>query len=100
MRGQSVELTIRPAKIERDVAVGDVAALGEAFLERGDCARTLIAGVQEADDRQLGWLCASRERPSHRTADQRDELAALQLTELHSAALSQSGSIADWRPLL
>jgi len=34
-----------------------------------------------------------------RAAEQRDELAALQLTELHSAALSQSGSIADWRPL-
>jgi hypothetical protein len=38
-------LLIRPAKVERDVAVGDVAAFGEAFLERGDRTRALIATV-------------------------------------------------------
>ena len=76
-RRQSVELFIRPAKIDRGVAVGNVAALGENFVKRGDCARTLIAGVQEPDGRQLGWFCSRRERPRGRcTAKQRDELAA------------------------
>jgi hypothetical protein len=42
-------------------------------------------------------LLAHRERPSRRAADKRDELAALQLTELHPLSQPWSDRIADWQ---
>ena len=74
---QPVELTVRPAKLEGDVAVRDVAPLGEAFLKRGHRARALVARMEEADHRHRRLLRARRERPScRRAAEERDELAS------------------------
>src|SRR5262245_60643980 len=42
-------------------------------------------------------LRARRERPCRHAAEQRDELAPFQLIDPHSAAPSQSDSIAEWR---
>jgi hypothetical protein len=73
---QSLELTTRPAKVERHVAVREVAAFGEALLERGHRARALVAGVQEPDHRHRGLLCTRGEWPrGRRNTEKRYELA-------------------------
>ena len=83
---QPVELTVRPAKLEGDVAVRDVAPLGEAFLKRGHRARALVARMEEADHRHRRLLRARRERPC-RAAEQSDELASLHIRPSSGAGI-------------
>jgi hypothetical protein len=40
--------------------------------------------------------CARRERPHRRAGNQVDEIAPIQVTELHPQPTSQDDSIADW----
>jgi hypothetical protein len=42
--------------------------------------------ISEEPDRRHRLLRARRERPRHRTAEQRDEFAPFQLIELHPSA--------------
>jgi hypothetical protein len=52
--------------------------------------------VQKPDHRR-GLLRARRERPRRRAADQGNEIAPIQVTELHPQPTSQGDSIPDWR---
>jgi hypothetical protein len=77
-----------------DIA-GLIQALAERVRHRGIPARRPAA--KEANHRHRRLLCTRNERPHrHRAAEQRDELAALQLIELHSIPASQ-GRIAGYR---
>jgi hypothetical protein len=73
-----------------------VFALGEAsFLQTAvkstqsirDCVARLA--VEEPDHRHRRLLRPRRERPRHRAAEQRDELAPFQLRELHALPLAR-----------
>jgi hypothetical protein len=71
----------------------------EPLLESGDlrAERSARSGTKTSDHRHCRLLRARRERPRHcRAAEQRDELAAFQLIELHSIPASQ-GRVAGYR---
>ena len=63
----------------------------EPLLESGDlrAERSARSGTKKSDHRHRGLLRTCRERPCHRTAEQRDELAPL-----HSITSSARSSIA------
>src|SRR5262249_27702139 len=76
---QSIGFIVRPAVFDRYILTLNVAGLFQALAECGQMLRirTGEGYVQKANHRQRRLLCARRERPRHRTAEQRDELAAL-----------------------
>src|SRR5262249_33511921 len=78
-RRQSIHSTFCPAVFNADIVVLDIAGLNEALPERGngifECSGR--SSVEEPDHRHRRLLRARRERPHRRTAEQRDEPAAL-----------------------
>ena len=76
---------MRPAVFDCDVLTFDEAAFLETLAECRHKVRNVLGrqNMDEADDRHRRLLCPRRERPRHRRAGKRDELAPLQLTELH-----------------
>jgi len=90
-------LALRPAVFDPNVAALNIAGFGQALAERVQPARPPVRryGAEEADYRHCRLLCVRHQRPSSRAADQRDELATVQLTDLHALAqLRMLGSIA------
>jgi hypothetical protein len=63
--------------LDRHVLPLDIARLLEAFAKRSTQARGVLrrATVDETNHRHHRLLCARRERPNRRVADERDELA-------------------------
>src|SRR5262249_21826391 len=74
---------------DRDVLALDIAGVFETLAECAqkvpECVRRLI--VEKPDHRHRRLLCARRERPSGRAAEQRDEIAPL-----HSITSSERAS--------
>jgi len=99
--GDALETVVGEPQLNADVAAFHPSELSQRLPECCDLPLNFRVGFhvvhQHADaPHRAGPLCARRERPRrHRTAEQRNELAALQLTELHFAAPSRNGSIAD-----
>src|SRR5262245_9161969 len=94
---ETLAAALRPANLNRDVATFHPTEFAQPLHE---CGEPLAldqgrGGAQESDGRQLaGLLRARRERPRSRRAEERDELASLQVTE-HS--VPSQGRIAEYR---
>src|SRR5262249_7893905 len=89
---QSIKLILGPAVFDRHVLAHDIASLLQALAERPQPFRDRIgrSGVQIPDHWHRRLLRPRRERPADgRAAEQRDELAALQLTKLHALTLAK-----------
>src|SRR5262245_31311735 len=85
-RRQPIVLTLRPAVLDCHVLALDITSLFEALSERGHvcCKGSWRSTAEIANHRQLGLLGSDGERPRRRrAAEERDELASLQLIELH-----------------
>src|SRR5262249_30248438 len=90
---KSIQLSFRGAKLECDVLPLYVAEFTQSFPELV-LERLRVSGsyVECAYSRHLGLLPARRERPGSRAAEQRDELAPLQLCghSITSSALASN----------
>src|SRR5262249_43381829 len=98
--GQSVDLVLRPAILDRHILALDVAGFTNALPECGQIARTIDRprAAQETYHRHRRLLRARRERPRRRgAAEQRDERAALH-SITSSARVSTAGGIS--RPIV
>src|SRR5262245_56418786 len=85
-RRQPIQLSLRPAIFDRDVLTLDVTDFVQATAERDHIGSVRLSGlsIQESDHGHRRLLPENDERPSsHRTAEQRDELTPLELTQLH-----------------
>jgi len=71
-RRQAIVLALQPGILDRHVLAFDVAALVEAFSERGHITRRRSLRY-ERDHRQRRLLRARRERPSRHAAEEGDE---------------------------
>src|SRR6516225_4031915 len=78
-------------------SIADVAGFTNALPECGQitCTISKRRAAEETDHRHRRLLRACRERPSRRAAEKCDEVAALQLIELHS--IPSQGRIAEYR---
>src|SRR5207248_7620644 len=93
---QAIVLALRPAIFDRHILPLDITALSEALPERSHEFGPLggRGGVKESDHRHRRLLRARRERPRGcRAAEQRDELAAFELSA-HSITSSARSRIA------
>src|SRR5262245_31701368 len=77
--GQSVDLVLRPAILDRHILAPDVAGFTKALAECGQISCTIDRrrAAEEPNHRHRRLLRARHERPRRRTANQRDELAPL-----------------------
>ena len=79
------------------LAESELLQFGQEGLVLCGHRRRIEAGADKADPDDLArLLCARREWPRRRAAQQRDELATFQLIKLHSVPASQ-GRIAGYR---
>src|SRR5262245_34164301 len=78
---------------DRHIAAVDITGFTQAATERGREIGPVILTerVQEPDHRHRRLLRARRERPSHRAAEQRDELASLHSITSSARATSSGG---------
>src|SRR5215475_5019958 len=76
--GQSVDLVLRPAILNRHILALDVAGFTKALAECGQISCTIDRrrAAEEPNHRHSRLLRARRERPCRRAAEQRDERAA------------------------
>src|SRR5262245_38601097 len=92
--GQSLDVALRPANLERDRAALDPAEFTQSLHQH---AEPLAVGRGRArdkppDGRQFAWLlCPRRERPRSRAAEQRYKLAALHSITSSAVASSVCG---------
>src|SRR5262249_53958570 len=96
-RWQPIISALRPAVFDRHVPALDIARLLQALTEciqHGPVSLERCA-VEEPDHRHRALLCAGRERPRSRNADQYDELAPVHSITSSASASSLSGT---WRP--
>src|SRR5262249_59177322 len=96
-RRQPIELIFGgPPKLDRHALAYDIAGLAQAFAEPRDQRRKLFRRtmMEKSNDRHRRLLCARRERPGRRAAEQRDEIAPLHHSITSSArASSASGTV-------
>src|SRR5262249_14450262 len=91
-RRQTIVLAVKPMVLYRDVLTLDVAGFVEAITECSGTARIRRPAIDEPDDRRLRLLCARRERPHRRAAEQRDELAPFHSITSSARASSVGGT--------
>src|SRR5262245_6893126 len=89
--GQSVDLVLRPAILNRHILALDVAGFTKALAECGQISCTIDRrrAAEEPNHRHSRLLRARRERPRGRATEKQYELAPFQLIELHSKPTSQ-----------
>src|SRR5262249_16559312 len=85
-RLQGIELSAAPAVLDSDVLPIDEAGVAQTPTERRRQMRGIVgtAAIEITDHRHRRLLRTRRERPRRSTAEERNELASSQLTELHS----------------
>jgi hypothetical protein len=83
---------LRPTELDDEIATFDPAEIAKSGAKRRNA--TCVTGrghqTEETDTSNLSLLPPGRERPRRSGAEQRDELAPLQLTALHSLSLTQT----------
>src|SRR5262249_23157557 len=84
-RRQTIVASLGKAILDRRRLALDVASFFQALAKCGYEGRTLggRAAIEESYHRHSWLLRARRERPSSCSAEQRDEVAAFQLMEMH-----------------
>src|SRR5262249_48317478 len=87
-------ISLRPAVFDRHVAAFDKTGVIQPLSNDSDqeCISRPRTTAQDTDNRKL-LLRARRERPRHRAAEQRDELAALHHSITSSAPASRVGGM-------
>jgi len=77
--GQPIVIALGPTELDEHVSAFDPAEIAKACPQCRETARVTCRGneTQKADACDLRLLRARRERPSGRTAEQRDELAPM-----------------------
>src|SRR5262249_15403661 len=85
-----IVLTLQPVVLDLHVLAVDVAGFIEAFTKRDRIARVGLGRPvsDKPNHRHRALLRARRQRPSRRTAEQRDEIAAADHSITSSAATS------------
>src|SRR5262249_5162015 len=85
-RRQPIIMALCPPELDRNVLAFDIAGLRKAATETGHEWFVLLGRcrIEEPDHRHRRLLRTRRDRPCSRAADERDELAPLQLIDLHS----------------
>src|SRR5213078_1100274 len=78
------------ASVSDQVAGLDQAIAAQLVEQHADRWRSARIGVENTDAIDLGVLRACRERPRRGAAEQCDELAAIQLIEMHTIQTNQS----------
>jgi hypothetical protein len=75
--GQQIVAIPRPAVFNRYISTVSVAHLSETAVKSGKvrAPRLSVGRTVHNSDHGHGWLCACRDRPRRRAAEQRDELA-------------------------
>src|SRR5262249_39791276 len=96
-RRNSIVTILRPAKFDRHVAAFDVTHFAQASPESWEVIGCVVgsAAIKKSDHRHSRLLCARRERPRGRAAEQRDEFAPFHSITSSASASSLSGI---WRP--
>ncbi len=92
-------LAFRPAKFDCDISTLGISGFAETLAEGSytACEHGRRFGAKISDDRHRRLLRPRRGRPSGcRATEQRDEIAAFYLIELHSVPVSQ-GRIAGYQ---
>src|SRR5262249_4811105 len=92
---QPIRLIVRPALLDSDVASVDEPFLAQAVAKLCHDRRERRSGraAQQPDYRHRRLLCARRERPCCRAAEQRDELAPFHSITSSAATSSLSGTV-------
>jgi len=85
-RGQSIDLTFRPAVFDRNVLALNVTGFVEAATKCNDAVVIGRCGAEKAYHRHRLLMRLHRERPRRRAAEQRDERASL-----HSIKITRPG---------
>src|SRR5262249_41828604 len=90
---QSVELTLRPAVLNRNIVVFEMASFAQplAKSDKGITPRLDRNAVENPDHRHRRLLRPRRQRPRRRAAEQRDELATPDHSITSSARASNVG---------
>jgi hypothetical protein len=85
-------LILGPAIFDRDILTLDMASVFEALAKSAQALRVSVwrRDVEKPNHRHRRLLRARHERPCRRTAEQPDELASFQLTQLHVLPLPES----------
>src|SRR5262245_17666273 len=91
--GQSVDLVLRPAILDRHILALDVAGFTKALPECGQIARTIDRprAAQETYHRHRRLLRARRKRPRRCAADEHDELASFHSITSSARAMRVGG---------
>src|SRR5262249_12713975 len=99
-RRQSIELILGPAIFDHYILALDEAYLLQALAKCAQAVRGSRGrrGVKEANHRQCRLLRARLKWPRHRTAEQRDELAARHSITSSARASSAGGNFEAERP--
>ena len=76
---QAIVVALRPAVFDRDVCAVDISRVTQGLAQRGQTRRVVVPrlAAEISDHRHRRLLRARRERPRHRAAEKRNELAPL-----------------------
>ena len=87
-----------PAVFDSEFLTLDITGFRQPSAKRGYKMRKSIGrgGVHKADHRHCRLLRVHRERPTCCAAEQRDEVASLQLSKSHPLPPSQGQTVTDW----
>src|SRR5262249_13158818 len=92
---QAIDVVMRPPEFDGHVLALDVAALAQSLAESSHsiCERLWGAELEHSNHRHRRLLCARRERPCCRAADERDELASPHSITSSARASRLSGTV-------